>query len=210
MGVYLISTPLTTEQKLAVVSVADVKLHARITDDSEDALIETYIETAYDFLSGPDGYLNGCCLLEEEFEFYFDKAPATNEFVELPMRPVLSGLKVSDVSSMASDGSYTALSTNAWYWSPGYPVASVRAVSGQIWPVVTPYHAHSYRTTFIAGFGTTAATVPNELKLAIKLLASTWFMQREAVGDTGRSAAPNVNYGLRQLLSKYYIAKDHS
>ena len=51
------STALTREHKLSVVSIADVKAQARELSNDEDALIGDYIEAAYDFLAGQNGWL---------------------------------------------------------------------------------------------------------------------------------------------------------
>lgn len=70
MDLRLTSAPLTQAQKLAVVSVADAKAQARITTASEDALVAGYIEAAYDYLAGPNGWLGRCCLLTETWTTY--------------------------------------------------------------------------------------------------------------------------------------------
>ena len=57
MDLQRISDPLTQAQKLEVVSVDALKLHQRVAEDDEDALIGDLIEAAYDYLSGPEGWL---------------------------------------------------------------------------------------------------------------------------------------------------------
>src|SRR4051812_28741787 len=101
MDLSLISTPLTRDQKVAVCPLAIVKAQARILSDDENDLIERYIETAYDFLSGPDGWLGGCCLLVEEWEYYV-RGPERC-YVELPLRP----LNTLSSFSYLADGTYS-------------------------------------------------------------------------------------------------------
>ena len=72
MDLRRISPAITREDKLRVVTVDQVKAQARVplSDNSEDKLIESYIVSAYDYLSGPEGWLGRCCLLDEEWEDY--------------------------------------------------------------------------------------------------------------------------------------------
>src|SRR5688500_17073885 len=100
----LTSTPLTTAEKVAVCPVADVKAQARVTRSDEDDLIESYVEAAYDFLSGPHGWLNGACLLQESWE-WFAPSTAVGRYFELPLRPLAA---IASFSWVRSDGSYSA------------------------------------------------------------------------------------------------------
>lgn len=133
------SAPLTQTDKLAVVSVADVKSYARITSTDEDALIADEIETSYDFFSGEKGWLGRCCLLEETFELFVPAGAkigrgydypriglgplggvaagfsrrdggASGLGFEIPMRPFTADASLLAFDVLQGDGSYQAMS----------------------------------------------------------------------------------------------------
>jgi uncharacterized phiE125 gp8 family phage protein len=201
MDVRLVSPPLTQADKLAVVSVDDVKLQARITHDSEDALIADDIEAAYDYIQNR---LNGgMVLLTQEFDYYpgFDLSP----WFELPRRPfqeltsfqVLVSGEYVDFEALP----HLLLTEDlvGRYYRPGPNPLWYR--SGIRDPLL-------FRIRFTAGFGTTKESIPAPLRKAIKMLAADWFKNREST-MTGREGK-EVEYGLAALTRQYRFALDHS
>lgn len=59
---------------------------------------------------------------------------------------------------------------------------------GVAWPICR-WQNNAVRVTFTAGYGTTPDSVPNAAKHAIRLLASHWYWNREAVGKVGDQVA---------------------
>lgn len=208
MDLRRISDPLTREQKLAVLPIAKVKAQERVAHDTEDELIGDHIEAAFDHLHGPDGWLNGYCLLEEEFEFF---PPALLGTTELPLRPVGDEDTVA-VSRRLARGDYTA-------YSPGdvlavssngiCAVARLRAegFADQV-GVIDP---RQYRITFKAGWSS-PDLVPRPLVQAMLLLAGHFYQNREAtLSDTRVSnVSKKVEFGLIALAGRYRMSPDHS
>jgi uncharacterized phiE125 gp8 family phage protein len=202
----LVSTPLTRAEKVAVCPKADVKLQARITHDDEDSLIEAYIEVAYDFLSGPNGWLGRCCLLQETWEAYLP-GPMANTHFELPMRPLKATSGIVDFESLSS-GSYGAIDGDIYHTLPAGIFPRLSLVSGSVWPYTSVYHPRAYRVEFVAGFTpkVTPSGVPTPIVHGIRLLAAYWFRNRETSGE----ATPEIIYGLKALCGRYRIGPDHS
>lgn len=65
------------------------------------------------------------------------------------------------------------------------------------WPMTQVGRANPVEVDWVAGFGPDAASVPEEIKLAIKMLVGHWYQQREPVGQVGGI----VEYHLKTLLS---------
>ncbi|CAM5769805.1 head-tail connector protein [Bosea minatitlanensis] len=202
------STALTREQKLAVVSVADVKAQERITNSYEDALIGQYIEAAYDYLAGPDGWLGRCCLLEETFEAYI---PNPGGGFELPIRPVvdlssITGFEVSDGA-----GGYDPVSAALYAKSVNEGFGYILHSGQSSWPISIGVDPRRYKVTFKAGFGA-ADDVPSPIKLGIIMLASHFYQNREATFSDNRITAVSrqIEFGLRNLCGRYRISRDHS
>lgn len=207
MDLRLISTPLTQAQKLAVVPLAEVKLAARVTHTREDTLIQDDIEAAYDYLSGPEGWLNGCCLLEEEWEVFLPSSFSGT--TAIPLRPV------RDVPGMAfewlqSDGTYLDGEPTLISLSYRDGVTYLAGTPNRRWPYIGSAHARAYRFTFKAGFGTTRESIPSGIRKAIRMLATHWFNTRETVSPEGKKPGEQVEFGLKNLAGRYRFHKDHS
>lgn len=202
------SPPLTRDQKLTVLKIDKVKAQERIAHNEEDELIGDYIEAAFEHLHGPNGWLNGYCLLDETFEVFL---PTLGDTTELPLRPVIDEASVlvarrlvmgdytnygaADVLPVSSDGFCT--------------VARLRATGfDEQVGVVDP---RQYRIQFKAGWSS-PDLVPRPLVQALLLLAGHFYQNREAtLSDTRVSnVSKKVEFGLISLAGRYRISPDHS
>jgi uncharacterized phiE125 gp8 family phage protein len=205
VDVRLVSTPLTREQKLLVCPLDQLKVHAKVTHADEDSLLEEYIEAAYDYLSGPDGWLGGACLLEEDWEVY---APSRlGRLFELPLRPFV-GVSLTSFDYLQADGTYAPVDASRFVLEPAQIFARVSLAYGQTWPYTGTFHPRAYRIRFTAGFAPVAEPdrVPSPIRLAMKMLAASWYADREMVGRVD----DRVNHGLVKLAGRYRVEPDHS
>lgn len=199
-----VSEPLTRTQKVGVCPLLWVKQQSRILHTDEDDLIERYIEVAYDFLSGPEGWLGGCCLLQEDWECYAP-GPVRRVF-ELPLRPFV-GASVTGFDYLLSDGSYTPVNAST-FGMLQTTFGSLRLTAGQLWPYSGLYDPRAYRIRFTAGYApiNQPGDVPSPIAQAMRMLVAHWIANREAVGLAG----PEVMFGLRSLAGRYRVSPDHS
>jgi uncharacterized phiE125 gp8 family phage protein len=196
-----VSTAITPVQKMAVCPLDEVKMQLRITSSDEDSLLQEYIVVAYDFLSGPDGWLNGCCLLAETWEMYL--ASNIQPRFELPLRPIASNT-VSLFDIVNSDDTFTAVDPEIFHVVPGGAFSAIQRSVTTPWPYTGTFSHRTYRVRFVAGY-TTAADIPAPLKLAMKMLVAHWYRNREAVGTAG----DEIQFGLRALAGRYRAPFDH-
>lgn len=208
MDLRRISDPLTREQKLSVLPIAKVKAQERVAHSEEDELIGDHIEAAFDHLHGPDGWLNGYCLLEEEFEAF---PQAIGDTTELPLRPVVDETSVSVARRLAMGG-YTAygIADVLPVSSDGFcTVARLRATGFE--PQIRVIDPRQYRIAFKAGWKE-PGQVPRPLVQALLLLAGHFYQNREAtLSDTRVSnVSKKVEFGLIALAGRYRISPDHS
>ncbi|KMO34320.1 head-tail connector protein [Methylobacterium aquaticum] len=208
MDLRRISAPLTRAQKLDVVSLAEVKAQARVMHDEENDLIESYIATAYDYLSGPEGWTNGYCLLEEEFEVYVETLV---DVFELPVRPFMGdtvGFARRDaiIDTYADIDAATYILTNSGDFG-----MLARLQPSLVSPPAFARDPRRYRIRFKAGHED-PATIPEGLKQSIKLLAAHWYVNREATIADPRvsNVSREVQLGVRSLAGRYRIEPDHS
>jgi uncharacterized phiE125 gp8 family phage protein len=205
----LASDPLTEAEKAAVVGVPELKRHLRISGSDEDRELVEYLATAYDFLSGPDGWLGGCCLLEQEWIAY---SPALRSYgsIELPLRP-LAGAALVGFDYLGSDGDYIAIPSDEFYLAGTTGFATIhRLPISSPWPYIGLPDRRAYRVRFVAGYGTERDDIPSPIRHGIKMLAGHWFGNRETIGEVGRTAGEEIPYGLKALCGRYRVSPDHS
>ncbi|MHB2205058.1 head-tail connector protein [Methylobacterium sp. CM6257] len=208
MDLRLISAPLTLEQKLAVVSLEEAKAQARVRHNDEDQLFTGYIAAAFDFLHGPDGWLNGYCLLEESFELCTSRVDAV---LELPVRPVVDDTSVS-FEGRAAGADYVAIAAGDFTIAQINGFATVaRLTTAGFAPQPGVIDPRRYRIRFSAGWSD-SDLVPSPLKQAIKMLAAHFYASREVAEPAGRGGplSREVEYGLRALAGRYRVSPDHS
>jgi uncharacterized phiE125 gp8 family phage protein len=202
------SAALTHADKAGLVPLEELKLHLRILGDDEDPLLARLIDSAYNYLVGQgpvagQGYLNGYTLLQETFE-YTRPLMGVNVF-SLPLRPVAAD-GILAIESLQPDGTYEVLAEETYRFFAGWPDATFVRLPYSSWtPCFGGSFEHSCRVRFRAGHAS-PSDVPDDLKLALRMLIASWYRQREATGEP----APEVVFGLRDLCRPYRVAADHS
>ena len=126
-------------------------------------------------------------LIAQTWRAILDEVPADR--VVLPVAPVLS---VDAVRALNGAG-VPALLTVADY--------SFQAADGSLRITGAPPGAVSIEVDFTAGYGTSAAEIPQPLRQAIRMLVTHWFEHRSAV--TLGDAAAATPAGYRELLAPY-------
>lgn len=201
MDLRRISDPLTPEGKLEVVTLEKAKAHLRVRHSDEDGLIQDLIVSAFDFLHGPDGWLNGYCLLAEQFESFL---PAISTTAEVPLRPVED---VDDVVvARLIDGSYHDAPAGTFVVASQNNFAVVARLAAAIADPIAAAGPRTYRLRFSAGHAD-AADVPMPLKQSILLLVGHWYVNREVAAGT---VPREIEYGLRALAGRLRVSPDHS
>lgn len=151
------------------VTLAEVKTYCAAEDGSFDGLLGDLIKSACQRIE----QLTGLVLGEQVWKLTLDEFSAT---IELPRAPVLAVSAVNYVDALgaaqlASASLYSLDLTSKTQW--------VVLNSGTSWPA-TRDAVNAVSVTFSAGY--LAATLPDDIKLAVKALVVTWFENR---GDAG-------------------------
>jgi hypothetical protein len=197
------------EAILRLVGVDDVKKSERITHSREDTLIEDGILAAYDFLDGPDGWMNGYFILESEVQFYVG---AIENTLEIPIRPIVNEYALV-FERMSAPAVYAdvAAADYAVAVENGCTVIAALSRSAFQTPSGAAVNPRSYRITFLAGHAAPEA-VPASIRKAIILLASHYYVHREAAFADPRSGqvSREIEFGVKALCGRYQHHKDHS
>lgn len=177
------------------VSLAEAKAHLRLETSADDALVTSLIITSRLHIEAA----LGLALTAQEWTLVLDAWPATG-VVNIPMRPVSA---VSAVRVRAADGSPVVVDPGTFVFE-GAGIPPRLVPQGGAWP--QPGRATSgIEIDFTAGFGTTAASVPEPVRHALKLLVAHWYEHRDPIeiGDPATAIPAAVS----ALLAPYAVVR---
>jgi uncharacterized phiE125 gp8 family phage protein len=189
----------TASTELAI-SVADCKKHLQIEaiETYYDSDIEAYIRTAQEYV-------------EEWTNLTLFQTTITAKWNRFPEAPVeslrLPAWPVSDVTSISyrnTEGTSINLSKTTDVQLSLQSVPSfVQPLPNSEWPETQIDRVDAVTIVFVAGYGTTSATVPHRIRQAIKLLVGHWFKNREAV-VTG-TISKEIELAVHSLLNQIRV-----
>lgn len=183
-----------TQPSVEPVSLDEAKLHLRVDSTAEDDLIAGLIQAAREYV---ESYTRKT-MIYTTYRFTLDCFPgastwtpfATSEPIELPRQPV---------AQIAASGSYSYAMPRIRYYDTdsvqqtltyagedfeldlGANPPSLRLFPYTYWPIAEYYRANAVEIDFVAGYGSTSASVPASLIAAMKLLIGHWYENRQAV-----------------------------
>ncbi len=157
----------------------------------EDEKIFDLIRSARDYAE----QWQGRSYISQTWVLRMDRFPPTRGRILLPRAPAIS---VTTVQYIDSNGDTQTLSGDIWDVDIFSEPARITETFSQIWPV-TRRIPNAVTITYVAGYGTTRAAVPNTVKDAMKLLLSHLFVNREEV--TMLNTIPQeIKRGMKALL----------
>lgn len=163
---------LVTAATMPAVSVSALKMHARIDHSHEDSLLADYISAASRMVED-DAEI---ALMTSTWAVYLDDFPCWE--IELRKPPVKS---ITSITYVDTANATQTLSASAYRADLHHKPARVEPAYQTIWPVAR-YQSNTVVVTFVAGETTPSAINPNAIQ-AIKMLASHWYIAREAIGE---------------------------
>jgi len=147
-----------TKPTVEPVTVDDVKLHSRIDSDIEDTLIQSWITSAREQAEG----FQRRAYLQQTLELSFDYFPKLP--LSLSMSPVIS---VDSIKYYDYQNAEISIDLTDFIIDLDSEPARIAHAYGKSWPSVTLREINAVKITYKAGYGTTAADVPETVKDAI-------------------------------------------
>lgn len=172
------SLTLITPPAAEPVSLAELKAHLRIEHSDDDAAITAYGLAARRAVEAR----GGLALMLQGWRMTLNEAP--QGMLTLPRAPVFS---IDAVDVLSRDGTSEPVDTDLYDFEPGAPG---RFIARGLWPY-TDRRLGGVRIAFTAGWAS-AADTPEELKLAIKMLAAHFYENRESVAAEKVFATPQA------------------
>ena len=182
------TTKIITEPATEPVTLAQVKLHTRISHADDDSWLNMAIVVARQ-------YVEKTC----ELSLITQTRRTTFDGFRKPWLTLAYGPTISITSIQYYDQA-NALQTLATYQAAleSNPCLIVPA-AGQPWPQTMPNRIDAVKVTYVAGYGD-AEDVPAALKQAILLLVDFWYSNRSAV-EMG-SPGP-IPFGVDALINLF-------
>lgn len=182
----------TVEPAVLPLSLNEAKAAARVDHTDEDTLIESLIQAATDLVEDRTGR----ALITQTWRFYTWGLYGDDAF-QLPRLPVsaIAALEYRDSAGNLQSASVDDFRLTADGWR-----AQVEPIEGQQWPQAGD-RADAIRITVTAGYGDGAESVPEPLRLAIRLLVGHWYEHRAAV-IVGK-AAVQIPLGVEHILQSH-------
>lgn len=163
---------LITPPAQPIVSLAEIKLQARVLHDDDDVLLAELVRAATAHLDGWRGIL-GLCLAPQVWEVTWDRFPCGG--VRLPLGPVMEILEVG----------YRDAAGVAQIMPPEHYETDLTGEDGWVVPVTdwptTGDVVNAARIRFRAGYAN--AAVPAPLRIAVMVMAVAWYEGRTGTDD---------------------------
>lgn len=152
------------------ITLAEAKLHLRVTSSAEDALLTDLIQAAREYCE----MVSKRSFVTRTYDLALDAFPCCG-YIKLPAPPVQS---ITSVTYVDSTGATQTMSSDDYYLAN--PEGNLVLGYGKSWPsaILRPQNAITVR--YVAGYGA-ASAVPAWVKHAIKLMVGHWYMNREEV-----------------------------
>jgi uncharacterized phiE125 gp8 family phage protein len=176
------------------ITIAEARLHLRVTHNEEDVLILALIAAAREHAEAHTRRR----FITQEWDWVMDAFPSTT--VELPGAPLQS---ITSVSYLDGAGGTQVLAVGAYQVDIKTDPGRIAPANGTTWPTTPTETLNAVTIRFVCGYGKIAA-VPKTIKQAMLLMIGHWWEHREEVSDFELFPVP---YAVDALLSPFRVLR---
>lgn len=163
-----------TAPTLEPINIKEAKEHLRLNvdEDDQDVYLKTIIKAVRVYT---ENVLLKRTLLQQTLEYYLDYFPSGKSLI-IPRPPLISVTSVIYTDSGDTDNTLSSSDYGVDTVSePGRVVLNY----GEVWPSTTLATNNPIKVTFVAGYGDKIADVPEDIKLAMKVMMAEMYENRE-------------------------------
>lgn len=182
------------------VTLAECKADLRIQYTAEDALINSYIADATDYMDLPSGVI-GKALITQEWQVSIPFADSLGR-VFLPINPVQA---IDSIEYYDTDNVLQPLVVSDFFLYSDEDSALIEPKPGTSWPS-TYDRRDAIVITLTAGYGDASTDVPNSIRRAIRLLVAHWYEHRTAATSGAMVELPLAVQNLVSINRKGWVA----
>lgn len=174
-----------------LLSLDEAKAHMRVDVADDDTVITQLIAAAIANVDGDRGWVNRA-LLSQTWELVLDAFPtgcqAKQRRISLPLPPLQL---VDSISYVDGNGAAQTLDPTLYSVKRvgSDQPAHIAEAFGATWPT-TRAEDDAVTVRFVAGYGDTAADVPADLRLALRMTVAHWYEHRESVSERQMHEVP--------------------
>lgn len=161
----------SVDPTVPLLTTAEAKLHLRIDHSDEDTYVDALVKAA---TYKVESYIRRS-LLSQTWIYTLDRFPAWT--INVPRPPAIA---VSSLAYVDTDGASQTLSSSLYRVTINGTPSRITPVYGEVWPT-TRNQTDAVTITYTAGYGVTAATVPEQIREAVRLIVGHWYVNRETV-----------------------------
>ncbi len=140
---------------------------------ADSTLIQSYIKAAREYCEG----FQNRAYINRTYEWWLDCFPSGNKIV-LPMPPLIAVSSLKYYSTADVETSDTTLTD--YYQDVKNEPGALCLNYGEVWPTTTLRPTNGVCVTYTAGYGATAASTPEAVRNAMRLLIGDYYAFREA------------------------------
>lgn len=179
---------------VAILTTSEAKAHLRVDTSDEDTLIDALVSAATSHMDGHSGIL-GRALITQTWYQDFD---AFSSCMRLPVGNLIA---ISSVAYYDANNSTQTLANTVYTAFSDAIGPYLTLKPDQDWP--SSYaRPDAIRVTWTAGYGATAASVPEAIRHAARLMVGHWYENREAV-NIGSGQPVDVPMTVDRLLMPF-------
>lgn len=192
----IIYSKVTTDPAAEPVLLAEAKMHLRVDNDEENALISILSQAAREMVEQRIGR----SLITQTRTIKMDYFPRESDTIYLPYGPVIS---VTSITYVDENEVLQTLSSALYTVDTASDIA--RIVIDDSWPS-TEDDINVVTIVYQAGYGASSSYVPKPLKQAIYLLVAHLYENRQAVIVSGSpTAVVEMPMGVEYLIAPYVL-----
>lgn len=181
----------TVDPTIEPVTLAEAKSHLRVEIADDDTLIGNLIQAAREYIED----VTGRALITQTWRLSLSAWPSS-DIIKLPRPPLVS----ATVAYTDSAGTATTWAATNYDVDTESEPGLIRLAYGITWPTATLKPTNPIQITYVAGYGATAASVPEYARQAILMLLAHWHENREGVlVGQGFTATP-VPFAIESLI----------
>lgn len=163
---------LVTPPAVLPLTLDEVKAHLRVEADHtlEDALLYGYLRAAVGLVEAHTRR----ALMTQTWDLHLDAFPAAGVAIRLPKAPLQA---VNSVAYVDADGATRTWASGDYAVAASSVAARLLPAYGKSWPA-TRAQAQAVTVRFTAGYGDAPAAVPEEIRVALLMLAMHFYENR--------------------------------
>lgn len=189
---------LTTPPAVEPLSLGEAKLHLRVTDTDEDALIQSAIAAARKQFEEAT-YRQ---LITATYELTLPRFPKGKRPIVVPRAPLQS---VGGITYLDSAGNEQTLATSRYVVTASRQPGLVWPAFGYTWPT-TYEHPAAVTVTFDAGYGDAADDVDDLIKAAMRLMIGQAYEFREQL--ISGTIVNEIPTGAQRIVAMYDLGDE--